>query len=170
MNRRPKGWPSPVWWATLGAGLFSAMFMVFGVWLDYERNVSFLEKFYLRMYIKTRLADVNPIPHKAVGRYQLLEAVPKKGQQRLAVPGEVDEGTDENGKLIYVLTDQGRADGLVRLVWHDDDFDRKKLHAYLGHWIYQDKSVWDYIARSVYYGAAIFAVLLLMTRSKRVGC
>jgi type IV secretory pathway TraG/TraD family ATPase VirD4 len=142
------------------------MFMVFGVWLDYERNVSFLEKFYLRMYVKTRLADVNPIPHKAVGRYQLLEAVPKKGQQRLAVPGEVDEGTDENGKLIYALTDQGRADGLVRLVWHDDSFDNKKLHAYLGHWIYQDKSVWDYIARSVYYGGAVFALLLFVTVAK----
>jgi hypothetical protein len=134
--------------------------------LDYERNVSFLEKFYLPMYVRTYLADVNPIPHKAERRYQLLEAVPKRDKQRLALPGEVEESTDQDGKLIYVLTDQGRADGLLRLVWHDGYFDNKKLHAFLGHWIYQDRNVWDYIARDVYYGAAMFAVLLIVTVPK----
>jgi type IV secretory pathway TraG/TraD family ATPase VirD4 len=137
--------------------------MAFGVWLDYQWNVSFLEKFYLRTYAKTWLADLNPLPHKADSRYQLLEAVPKKGKQQLALPGEVEPGTDQNGKPLYVLTDQGRQDGLVRLVWHDAYFDNKKLHAFLGHWIYQDKGVWGYIAHDVYYSTAIFAILLIVT-------
>jgi hypothetical protein len=166
MNRRPKGWPSPVWWATLGAGVVSVLFIVFGVWLDYARDWTFLEKFYLRMYVKTWVADINPIPHKAQSRYQLLEAVPKKDKQRLALPGEVEEGTNADGKLVYVLTDLGREDGLVRLVWHDDYFENKTLHAFLGHWIYQDKGVWGYIARSVYYGAAIFVICLFVTVPK----
>lgn len=111
MNRRPKGWPSPVWWATLGAFAVSVLLAALGVWLDYQWNVSFLEKFYLRLYVKTWAADINPIPHKATARYQLLEAVPKKDKQRLALPGEVEEGQSEDGKLIYVLTDLGRQDG-----------------------------------------------------------
>jgi hypothetical protein len=142
------------------------MSMALGVWLNYERDVSFLERFYLRMYVKTWLADVNPLPHKAQSRYQLLEAVPKKDKQRLALPGEVEEGADAEGKLLYVLTDQGREAGLVKLVWRDDYFENKKLHGFLGHWIYQDRSVWDYIARDVYLGAAIFAILLILTVPK----
>lgn len=108
MNRRPKGWPSPVWWATLSAGVVSVLLVGLGVWLDYERDWSFLEKYYLRMYAKTWLAGVNPIPHKPESRYQLLEGVPKKDKQRLALPGEVEPRITEDGKLVYALTDQGR--------------------------------------------------------------
>lgn len=146
--------------------MFSVAFMVFGVWLDYARDWTFLEKFYLKMYAKTWLADVNPIPHKADSRYQLLEAVPQKDKQRLALPGEVEPRITEDGKLVYVLTEQGRQEGLVRLVWHDGYFNNKKLHAFLGHWIYQDKGVWSYISSSVYYGAALFAILLTVTVPK----
>jgi hypothetical protein len=77
MNQRPRGWPSPVWWATLGAGVVSVLLIALGVWLDYERDWSFLEKYYLKIYAKTWLAGVNPIPHKSEGRYQLLEGVPQ---------------------------------------------------------------------------------------------
>ena len=56
MNRRPKGWPSPVCWATLGASVLGVLFMVFGVWLDYARDWTLLEKFYLKMYAKSWLA------------------------------------------------------------------------------------------------------------------
>jgi hypothetical protein len=152
-----------VWWATLSAGVVSVLLIGLGVWLDYERDWSFLDKYYLKMYAKTWLAGVNLIPHKPESRYQLLEGVPKKDKQRLALPGEVEPQIGEDGKLLYVLTDQGRQDGLVRLVWHDDYFDNKKLHAFLGHWIYQDKGVWGYIQRSVYYGAALFAILLFLS-------
>jgi len=83
MNRRPKGWPSPVWWATLGAGVLGVLFMVLGVWLDCARDWSILEKFYLKIYAKTWLVDVNPLPHRAKARYRLIDAVNKKGEQRL---------------------------------------------------------------------------------------
>jgi type IV secretory pathway TraG/TraD family ATPase VirD4 len=166
MNRRPAGWPSPVMWATLGAALVSLFLTAGMVWFDYERNWSFLEKYYLKMYAKTWLATVNPIPHPASGRYQLLEAIPKKDKQRIALPGEVEEATGEDGKLLYVLTELGQQRGLVRLVWRDDYFDHQKLHAFLGSTIYQDKGIWGYISRSVYYGAAIFALFLFVTVRK----
>jgi hypothetical protein len=161
MNQRPKGWPSPVMWATLSAVVVSVLLTVGMVKFDYEWNWSFLEKYYLPMVVATLKAEMNPLKHTPKGRYQLLEAFDKKGERQMALPGEVEEGTGEDGKLRYVLTDQGR-ERLVRLVWRDGLFEHKVLREYLGHTIYQDKGVCGYLERPVYYGAAILAVLLFM--------
>jgi type IV secretory pathway TraG/TraD family ATPase VirD4 len=167
MNRRPAGWPSPVMWATLCAGVVSLLLTVGMVWLDYARSWSFLEKYYVPMYVATLKADINPLPHSPAGKYRLIEVVDGKNKQRIALPGEVEPQAGPDGKIVsYVLTELGQQRGLVRLVWLEDNFEHKTLRAFLGSTIYQNKGVWGYISRSVYYGAAIFALFLFVTVPK----
>lgn len=167
MNRRPAGWPSPVMWATLSAGVVSLLLTVGMVWLDYERNWSFLEKFYLPMYVATLKADMNPLPHSPAGKYRLIEALDNKNKRSIALPGEVEPQAGPDGKTVgYALTEQGKQRGLVRLVWREDNFEHKYLRGFLGSTIYQNKGVWGYLSRSVYYGAALFVLFLFVTVPK----
>ncbi len=166
MNRRPAGWPSPVMWATLSAGVVSLLLTVGMVWLDYARNWSFLEKFYLPMVKQTLLSQFNPLNHSPNGTYALLEGVDARGKHHMALPGEVEEQIGGDGKLRYVLTEQGQQRGLIKLEWHVDTYEHKYLRGFLGHTIYQDNGVWGYIARPVYYGAAFFVLFLFVAVPK----
>lgn len=167
MNRRPAGWPSPVMWATLSAGVVSLLLTVGMVWFDYARNWSFLEKYYVPMYVATLKADINPLPHSPAGKYRLIEGLDSKNQRSMALPGEVEPQAGPDGKIVgYALTEQGKQRGLVRLVWREDNFEHKYLRGFLGSTIYQNKGVWGYLSRSVYYGAAIFVLFLFVTVPK----
>jgi hypothetical protein len=144
-----------VW--TLVAFFGAVLFFAAAVPVQYARTWSFVEKFYLPVYAKTGLRGLFP---KAQARYRLLNVVNRKGQQRLAVDGEVEPRTEPNGETVYVLTDEAQRRGLVRPVWEDAVFNDQRLHAFLAHWIYQDRTVWDYIERSVYASLGVLVLLL----------
>ncbi len=88
--------------------------------------------------------------------YRLIDGVTAKGQQRLALAGEVEAATNAKGQPVYVLTEEGRRHGLVRLVWDEGLFNDRRLHEYLAHWIYRDQTVWDYIERPAYAALGVF--------------
>ena len=54
---------------------------------------------------------------KTQARYQLLDAVTRKGEERLALPDEFEPGSKADGTEVYVLTGEARQRGVVRLVW-----------------------------------------------------
>ena len=83
-----QSWPSrhPVW--TLGAFFGTVWFFAAAVGVEYVRTWSFAEKFYLPIYAKTWVHGLFP---KAQTRYQLIDVVNRKGQQRLAISGEVSQ-------------------------------------------------------------------------------
>ena len=151
-------WPSrqPVW--TLGALFAAVVFFVLVVSVQYAWNWPFLEKLYLPIYAKTAVrAALNP---KSRARYQLLDVVTGKNQQRPAVDGEVESETQPDGKLLYVLTEDAQKHGFVRLAWDDQIFNNRTLHDYLAHWIYQDQTVWDYLQGPTYASLGLFVFLL----------
>jgi len=154
-----QSWPSrhPVW--TLGAFFGAVWFFAAAVGVQYARTWSFAEKFYLPIYAKTWVHGLFP---KAQTRYQLIDVVSRKGQQRLAIAGEVESATNAKGETVYVLTEESRQHGMVRPVWNDAVFNDRLLHAYLGHWIYRDQTVWDYIERPAYTALGAFVLLLFL--------
>jgi hypothetical protein len=89
--------------------------------------------------------------------------VNRKGQQRLAIAGEVEAVTNANGETVYVLTGEAQRRGLVRPVWNDAVFNDRLLHAYLGHWIYHDRTVWE---RPAYTALGAFVLLLFVALPK----
>jgi hypothetical protein len=162
-RKQYQSWPSrkPVW--TLGALFGAVALFALAIATQYARNWSFVEKFYLPVYTKTWVHGFFP---KAQTRYRLIEAVNGKGQQRLAVEGEVEAVTNAKGEPAYVLTEEGRRRGLVRLVWDEGFFKDRGLHEYLAHWIDHDQAVWDYIARPACAALGVFVMLLLLALPK----
>lgn len=142
-----QNWPSrhPVW--TLGAVFGAVAFFLLMLSVEYARSWSFVEQFYLAVYAKTWAHGFFP---KAQTRYRLIDGVTAKGQERLALAGEVEAARNAKGEQVYVLTDEGRRQGLARLVWNGGLFNDRQLHRFLAHWIYQDQTMWDYIERPAY--------------------
>ncbi len=152
-------WPSrhPVW--TIAAFFGAVLFFVLTLSMQYARSWSFVERFYLPVYAKTWIQGFFP---KAQTRYSLIAGVTTKGQQRLALAGEVEAATNAKSEPVYVLTDEGRRNGLVRLTWDTALFNDRRLHEFLGHWIYRDQTVWDYVERPAYAALGAFVLLLFV--------
>ncbi len=150
-------WPSrkPVW--IFGALFLAVMVFVLSFAVQCARNWSFAERFYLGDYVKTWIRGS---VRTSKAHYRLLNGVHAKGDQRIALPGEVEATKDENGKPVYLITDEGAQHGLVRLAWQDGMFNDRAFHAFLGHWIYQDQTLWDYLKRPSY--ASLFAFLVML--------
>ena len=102
--------PRPLW--TIRAVLAAAILFVLLVGLDYSRNWSAVEKFYLASYARTWMAMW---PEDA-SRYPLLEVATAKGKVRLALFDEVDVEKSAKGEPIYRLTEAGRQRGLTGVV------------------------------------------------------
>ncbi len=154
-----QSWPSrhPVW--TISAFFGAVIFFVLALVTQYARSWSFVERFYLPVYAKTWMQRLFP---KAQTRYSLIAGVTAKGQQRLALAGEVEAATNAQGQPVYVLTNDGRRNGLVRLVWDTGVFNDRSLHEFLRHWIYRDQTVWNYIERPAYAALGAFVLLLFV--------
>ncbi len=159
-RKRYQVWPSrrPVWTIT---AFFGTLFVfAFLMAMQYTRDWSFVERFYLPILVKSRIYGMFP---KAATRFRLIDGVNRKGQQRLALAGEVEGHADANGQPVYVLTEEGRKHDLVRLAWDEGPFNDRSLSKYLAHWIYQDQTLWDYTERPATEALAIFALLLFVT-------
>jgi hypothetical protein len=148
--------PRPLW--TTGAVLAAAVMFVLSVGLDYSRNWSVVEKFYLASYARTWMAMW---PEDA-SRYPLLEVATGKGKVRLALfdEGGVEKGA--KGERLYRLTEVGRQRGLVGVVLAEGEFLPRSWHRFLSHWVYHDLTAWQYVRRSVYETLAMLALFLLV--------
>jgi hypothetical protein len=159
-----QSWPSRKPLASYGALLFALVFFACGMWWQYAKDWSFLERFYLPVYAKTWVRG--GLSAKNQTRYALLDVVNKKGQQRFAVDGEVEPIQRADGARAYAVTDAAVAAGWVKPVWDAASFNDQALHRYLGHWIYRDQTVWEYIERPVYGSLAVFVLGLFVAVPK----
>lgn len=156
-------WPSrrPVW--TLCALFVAVLLFAWTVAFEYRQNWSSLERFYLPVYAKTWLRG---LLSKAQAQYRLIDVMDRKRHQRLALDDEVQASMNAAGEMEYSLTEEAQRRGMVRLAWHDQVFIDRGLHEYLGHWIYRDQTVWDYIKAPTYAALSVFILLLLFTLPK----
>jgi len=159
-----QSWPSRKPLASYGAFFFALVFFACGMWWQYAKDWSFLERYYLPMYAKTWMRGSLLASNQA--RYQLLDVVDAKGKERMAVGGEVAPVKRDDGAIGYAPTDEARQQGAVRLKWNDGVFNDQALHRYLGHWIYQDQTVWEYVERPVYGSLAVFVLGLFVAVPK----
>jgi len=119
-----------------------------------------LQKFYLTTYIRSGLrAEIG----FKTGRYALLNVVDKKGS-RLALNEEVMPVKIATGKSIFALTETAMQLGDRRLVWQQ--YNNAGLHAFLGHWIYRDQTLLDFLRPALFGGLGVFFVSLLLAIPK----
>jgi hypothetical protein len=159
-----KSWPSRKPLATYGAFFFALLVFSGVLGWQYKKDWPFLQRYYLPMYAKTWVRGSLLPSNKA--RYQLLDVVDAKGKERTAVGGEVEQIVGADGGIAYAPTDEARQYGVVKLKWNDGVFTDRELHAYLGHWIYQDQTVWDTVKTPSYWALGAFVLLLFVTVPK----
>lgn len=145
----------PVW--TWGALCVAGLLLTAMCWAQYASMLNGLERYYLPTYTKTAARAWQSPNNRA--DYELLYVINRHGQQRLALPNEVDTDEMSDGQTNYYLSDTGLAAGWVRLAFEIGTFNDRSLHGWLGHWIYQDRTLVDYLKWPAYTALIAFLVL-----------
>jgi type IV secretory pathway TraG/TraD family ATPase VirD4 len=149
----------PMW--TIAA-LCVAVLSVIGIgYYHYERDWTPLERHYLSTYIRTQIAAAL----RKDGGYTLLMVTTRKGS-RLAIDLDITPVTTSAGENTFELTDTALQTGAVKLEFQRGQYDNAKLHAFLGHWIYQDQSLTDLAKPALWGGLAVLLVCLILAIPK----
>jgi len=122
-----------------------------------------LQRFYLKTYIRSGLRSVTSFAKS--DRYQMLTVITKKGSH-WASEGEVMEVKTASGKTTLALTDEALKIGDLRLVLQQVQVNSGKLHEFLGHWVYQDQTLMDFLRPALWGGLAVFLVCLAVAIPK----
>ena len=157
-----KAWPSrrPVW--TWGAFLAAFVLLLGLLAYQYARQWTFAEREYLgNDMLASTLGRT-----RDKGHYRFVAYLDKKGNPYIASGDEIERVKMPDGKPGYELTDEGRQAGAVRLEIEDRVLSNAWMRQTLGHVVYQDRTVWDYIERPVYGASLIFILLLFYTVPK----
>jgi hypothetical protein len=149
-------WPSdkPLW--AIGA-FFVALTTVIAIgFYRYQHHWTPLQRFYFADYVWTQLAS----HFQTAGHYGVLTVVTRKGAH-LALDWEAQLVIASAGKPDFVLTEAARKAGALKLEWQPGDYDNRKLHYFLAHWIYQDQSLFDLAKPSLEGGLAMLILGLM---------
>ncbi len=163
-RKKDQSWPSrrPVW--AWGAFFVALLVLAGALARQYKRERAFLQRYLLPVYVKTWMRGSLLPANKA--RYQLIDAMDAKGKERTAVGGEVEQVTRADGTVAYAPTVEARQDGAVKLKWNGGVLNDRALHAYLGHWIYRDRTVWEMVKTPVYWALGTFPLGLFVAVPK----
>jgi hypothetical protein len=140
------------------------LFFVFMVWRDGRVNWTAAERLYLSDYLRSGARGKASANFQS--KYTLLQGFNAKGQMLLVIDDQVQAVKGQDGRWGYVLTDDGIKAGLVRLQYVAGMYNDRRLHAFLGQWVYQDQTLWDFVKRPTYWTAAFFVALLFIVVPK----
>jgi len=100
--------------------------------------------------------------------YQLLTCVDKKGENHVVIGNEIESGKMANGETGYRVTEEGAQAGAVGVEIEHRKFSNAWMRETLGHDVYQDQTVWEYVKYPVY-GSLPFLAGLLFFAVRRTG-
>lgn len=162
-NKHVGVWPNrhAVWTWT---ALFLALISVGGICVyRYAEVWTPLQRFYLKTYIRSGLRSVTSFAK--TDRYSILTAVMKKGSH-WAAEGEVTELKTASGETTLALTDDAVKIGDLRLERQQVQINSGKLHEFLGHWVYQDQTLLDFLRPALWGGFGVLSVCLAVAIPK----
>jgi len=149
----------PVW--TIAAFCVAVLSAIGIGYYHYAWDWTPLERHYLPTYIATTMAGAL----RKDGWYTLLMVVTRKGS-RLAIDPDITPVTTSAGENTFELTDTALKTGVVKLEFQRGHYDNAKLHAFLGHWIYQDQTLVDLAKPALWGGLAVWVVSLILAIAK----
>jgi hypothetical protein len=151
-----KDWPSrrPVW--TWSAFLAAFVLLLGGLAYQYARQWTFAEREYLGNYLLASTLGRT----RDKGHYRFVAYLDKKGNPYIASGDEIERVKMPDGRPGYELTEAGVQAGAVRLQIEDGVFSNAWMRQTLGHVVYGDRTVWEYVQWPVYGALGVFVVLL----------
>ncbi|HKV64548.1 MAG TPA: type IV secretion system DNA-binding domain-containing protein [Candidatus Acidoferrum sp.] len=129
----------------------------------YTKTWTPLQRFYLKTYIRSGLRSVASFAKS--DRYSMLTVITTKGSH-WAAEGEVTDVRTASGETTLALTDDAVKIGDLRLVSQEVQVNSGKLHEFLGHWIYQDQTLMDFLRPALWGGSVVFLVCLAVAIPK----
>ena len=128
--------PKPVWTLAvlLVAITTSAMIAVY----RYHAAWTPLQRIYAATYLRCRIMAA--LGFTTTGRYRLLEVEGLAGT-RLVLEEEVLPAPAGRGESSFALTAAAVRVGGRRLVWREASYPHAALHAFLGRWIYRNRTL-----------------------------
>ena len=139
--------PKPVW--TMAALLIAMVSRAALGTYQYAAVWTPLQRLYRPSYVRSAL--MSGLGFTTNGRYRLLQVVDRTGS-RFALDREVRSVRTPTGEPSFALIETAVQMDVRRLVWHDQSYHHAKVHAFLGHWIYRDQSVWDLVRPAAWGG------------------
>jgi hypothetical protein len=161
-------WPPHGYLYTWGTFLLALVATGIFVWLRFQNGLQPLEQYYLPYLLRSEAAG---ILHPS-SSYQLLFVADGKSRLRAALNADVQLGlTAQAGDkpLPLALSDQAQQQGF-RFLFREPlrRYSNKALHAWIGHWIYGDRSVWQLFSIQLAFGFSIFLMGLPFSISKDI--
>lgn len=147
-----RGWPSTLPTSTIAALAIAMASVILIACYRYLEVWTPLQRRYLPAYFVTSLSpELGPNELK----YDLLTIATRKGSQ-LALDGDVVPVRTPSGESAFALAWKPRKGQAVRLEWQAAIYDNVKLHAFLGHWVYRDRTLKDMVKWPLCGGLGVF--------------
>jgi hypothetical protein len=153
-------WPPRGYLYTLGALFLACILTGILVFLRFQFGLSPLERYYLPYYVRSATAGII----RPVGAYQLLVVSDARSRTRAALETDVQPGSTPqlDGKpLPFALTPQASQRGRSFLIRERlRYYPNKDLHAWFGHWIYDDVPLYKLFTLQFIFGLLTFGLQL----------
>ena len=153
-------WPPRGYVYTLGAFIFACILTGIFVWIRFQYGLLPLQRYYLPYYLRTETAGLT----HPVSQYQLLYVSDGEKARKAALDSDVQPGSTPQfgGKALpLMLTPEAAKHGAFYLTRESfRNYQNKALHAWIGHWIYQDVPIYRLFTMQLVFGLVAFAVQL----------
>src|ERR1700733_2044507 len=153
-------WPPQGYVYTLGAFLFAVILTGVFVYIRFQYSLLPLQRYYLPYYLRSETAGLT----HPVSAYQLLYISDGERPRRLALESDVEPGSTAQfvGRpLALTLTPRAAQHGKFVLLREGlRNYQNKALHAWIGHWIYEDVPVYRLFTLQFIFGIVAFLLQL----------
>ncbi|MGA3228187.1 MAG: type IV secretion system DNA-binding domain-containing protein, partial [Acidobacteriaceae bacterium] len=153
-------WPPQGYVYTLGAFLFACILTGVFVYIHFQYGLLPLQRYYLPYYLRSETAGLT----HPVSAYQLLYISDGERPRRLALESDVEPGSTAQfvGRpLALTLTPRAAQHGKFVLLREGlRNYQNKALHAWIGHWIYEDVPVYRLFRLQFIFGILAFVLQL----------
>jgi hypothetical protein len=144
------------------------MFTGFFAWLRFQYGLQPLERYYLPYYLRTEtVGTLHPS-----GVYQLVFVAGGEARRRPALDGDVQSGMTPQltGKPVpLAISDKARKSGFTILFREAPrQYSNKALHEWILRWIFEGLSISQFFLGPLFWGIAVFGILLPLSIPKDV--
>jgi type IV secretory pathway TraG/TraD family ATPase VirD4 len=161
-------WPPQGYVYTLGAFVFACILTGVFVYIHFQYSLLPLQRYYLPYYLRSETAGLT----HPVSAYQLLYVSDGERVRRPAVDSDVVPGSTAQfvGRSLPLTLTARAAQGGAYFLLREGlrNYQNKALHAWIGHWIYDDVPVYRLFAMQFVFGIVAFVLQLPFSLSKDI--
>jgi Type IV secretion-system coupling protein DNA-binding domain len=148
-------WPPRAYLYTAGALFLACVATGFFIYIRFQFGLLPLQRYYLPYYLRSEI----PVTH-SLNTYRMLRITDGRSLGRLALDTDLHLGSmrQTDGRTLPMALTPPAAQGGKYLLYREPDtsYPNKAIHAWIGHWIYGDLSLFGLFQMQFWFGLATF--------------